>query len=105
MSEDENQDYCDNCGNPKLYPEKPCPNCSHQKRLSFFDVTGQIGNNSKRKLFIFFLMFVILIPIFFIFYKNYDYLMGIAKYNLGDKKEAIQYFNKVILVNYGIQFK
>lgn len=32
-----NDDYCIKCGNPKLYPEKPCPICEKSVNKNTFE--------------------------------------------------------------------
>jgi len=38
----ENSDYCSKCGNPLLYPDKPCPNCNASSKF----VSEQIIDNT-----------------------------------------------------------
>jgi len=40
-------DYCKNCGHPLLYPEKPCPNCGHEKNKTGY---GEASDNRDKTL-------------------------------------------------------
>gem|GEM_PF-4806713 len=60
---EENNDYCDKCGNPLLYPDKPCTKCGYNNNFSknFQKNNGFLKNFGiiLSLLFIIFLMFKI----------------------------------------------